>query len=54
MTGAGEPDKVLWENLASSSEIKLFQKQPAAEPGPESAVPRSLAQKIPPIQSKIH
>lgn len=54
MTGTGEPDKVLWENLASSSEIKLFQKQPTAEPGPKSAVPRSLAQKIPPIQSKIH
>lgn len=33
MTGAGAPDKVLWENLASGSEIKLFQKQPAAETG---------------------
>lgn len=43
MTGAGEADKAFGENLASSSEIKLFQKQPTAEPGPESAVPRSLA-----------
>lgn len=54
MMGPGNPDKVLWENLASSGEIKLFQKQPATEPGPKSAVPHSLAQKIPSIQSKIH
>lgn len=48
------PIKSYGENLACSGEMKLFQKQPAAEPGPKSAVPRSLAQKIPSIQSKIH
>lgn len=48
------PIKSYGENLACSGEIKLFQKQPAAEPGPKSAVTRSLAQKIPSVQSKIH
>lgn len=48
------PIKSYGENSACSGEIKLFQKQPASEPGPKSAAPRSLAQKIPPIQSKIH